>query len=97
MRNIFFRKTALLETAEAKREGIGMEGTVMPVDWGPEEKYTGVIDVANATNSAMYIQDYSEDLHPNLKDQFTVEKLAYQLWANGDDLRRCVEVKYDHA
>ena len=86
MRNIFLRETALVKTLHSNKSA------VLPVDWGPEAEYSGVVDVANMDDTRRRIQEYSSTLYYRLKDDFTVEKLAYQLWSHNGDLRRCVQV-----
>ena len=92
MRNIFLRKTALVEETEAKRGTI--KGAVMPIDWGLQTEYPGVLDIANADDTAGQIENYRYTLYKKLWVNFSVEQLAYQLWVHDEDLRKCVEVRY---
>ena len=62
----------------------------MPIDWGPQAEFSGVVDVANTGDAQKNIEEYADTLRSRLKDDFTVEKLAEQLWAHNGDLRRYV-------
>lgn len=44
VRNLFFRKTALFQyMGPEEAMGKGIEGAVMPTDWGPKTEYAGVV------------------------------------------------------
>ena len=78
----------------AKRDIVDIDPSVkvMPIDWGPQAEFSGVVDVANTGDAQTEIGKYSDTLRSRLKEDFTVEKLAYQLWSHSGDLRRCVQV-----
>ena len=86
--NIYFRKEALRHVKP------GDERAVMPIDWGGHgsmDVYSGVVDVAHDGNKPARIQDFVDKMRNELPSYFNVERLYYELYRHGHELRVYVQ------
>ena len=64
--------------------------TVMPIDWGPEDKYAGVKEIAvdkDPEEKKRMIERFVDSLKRHLTDDYSLDELEDDLFRHGKDLR----------